>query len=324
MSNVTTNTSTEVVSRAKRSFMSALVNFITRLFKEKPLGSAGAIILLILFLVGIFADFLAPYGYNEAHIADRLLGPSSQYWLGTDNLGRDLLSRIIYGARVSMIIGLSGALFSTLLSTIIGIICGFVGGKFDLVMQRFVDAWMCFPLLIIMLTLMSILGPGMWQVIIVVTLLYGINGSRIVRSTAITIKNNMYVDAAIAIGCPTSRILVRHILPNVMAPVLILLTTRMAAIILVEASLSFLGFGVPPPTPTWGGMLSGAGREYMLKSLWLALWPGLALSSAVYGINMFGDALRDLLDPRLRGGLGRYDGVKRKKLTKKVRDSGTP
>lgn len=298
---------TIAVEAKRRSFF---VELIVRLVKEKPLGTVGAIIVLIMFLVGIFADFLAPYGYNEIDLASRLAAPSSRYLLGTDNLGRDLLSRIIYGARISMIVGLAGATISVAIGTIFGLLSGFFGGKTDLIMQRFVDGWMCFPPLFLYLTVMSILGPGLVQVILVLAISGGIRDIRIVRSAVMGVKGNVYVEAARAIGGSSGRILLRHILPNVTAPIIIIFTVAMGGMILAEATLSFLGFGIPPPMPTWGGMLSGPGRQYMNIAPGMAFWPGLTLALAVYGINMLGDGLRDLLDPRLRGGLGRYGGVK--------------
>ena len=298
------------VAETKRH--SFLVGFLIRLVKEKPLGTVGGIITLLLLLTGIFADFIAPYGMNETWVGDFLAPPSAKFWLGIDNLGRDILSRVIFGARVSVIVGLAGTTLATIVSLIIGIVSGYIGGKLDLIVQRVVDATMCIPLLILMMVLIAIIGPGMWQVIIVIGLTWGIVGSRIIRSAVIGIKENVYVQAAAAIGCSTTRILTRHILPNVMAPTIILFTTRVPNVILVEASLSYLGFGIPPPFPSWGGMLAGRGRAYMYQAPWMVVWPGLALASVVYGINMFGDAVRDIMDPRLRGGVGRY-GVRAKK-----------
>lgn len=295
---------------------SAVADFFRRLVREKPLGTVGGIIVLILLLTGVFADLLAPYGVNEIHLRDSLSPPSNQYVLGTDNLGRDMLSRVIFGARISMIVGIAATMISVVVSAVIGILCGFIGGKFDMTVQRFVDAWMCIPGLVLLIIVVTIVGPGMWQVIVLLGLLYGIGGSRIVRGAVIGIRENVYVSAAVSIGCPMTTILTRHVLPNIMAPIIILFTTRMPSVILVEASLSFLGFGIPPPAPSWGGMLSGSGRQFMLMAPWMALWPGLALAIVVYGVNMFGDAVRDLLDPRLRGGVGRYSGAP-KKLTKK-------
>ena len=299
---------------AEQKRRNALVDVAVRLVREKPIGLIGAVIVLLMFLTGIFADVLAPYADTETHLVYRFSSPGTPgFLLGTDQLGRDMLSRIIYGARVSMIVGLVATSISVLESTLIGVLSGFLGGKFDMTVQRFVDAWMCFPWLIIMITIMSLVGTGMWQLIFVLGITGGIGGSRVVRSAVIGIKENLYVQAAEAIGSPTARTLMRHILPNIMAPIIILYTIGMGGVILAEASLSFLGYGIPPPTPSWGGMLSGGGRTYMLQAPWMAFWPGLALSIAVFGINMLGDALRDILDPRLRGGLGRYAGAKKKR-----------
>ncbi len=304
------DSSSEIVAERKKR--SAVVDFLIRLVKEKPLGTVGGVITLLLLFTGIFADFLAPYGMNEIHTGERLVAPSTKFWLGTDNIGRDMLSRIIYGARISVIVGLAGSTLSSIISTVIGMLCGWFGGKFDLIVQRFVDAFMAFPGLVMLMVLMSVIGPGLWQVIIVLGLRDGIICTRIIRGATMSVKENMYAQAAIAIGASTPRILIRHILPNIMAPIIIMFTVTVPELIVIEASLSFLGFGIPPPTPSWGGMLSGRGRSYMFQAPWMAIWPGLALTIAVYGINMFGDALRDLLDPRLRGGVGRY-GVKKMK-----------
>jgi peptide/nickel transport system permease protein len=297
---------------AERKRHSWLVGFFIRLVKEKPLGTVGGVITLLLLFTGIFADFLAPYGYNELHTADFLAPPSARFWLGTDNLGRDMLSRVIFGARVSVIVGLAATTIATLLSVFIGILCGYIGGKFDLIVQRFVDAWMCLPWLVMLMIIMGIVGPGMLSLIIAMGVVNGLGGSRFPRSIVISIKENVYVRAAKAIGCPTSQILTRHILPNMMPIIIITFSMSVPGMILGEASLSFLGFGIPPPTPSWGGMLSGSGRSNMFRAPWMAIWPGLALATVVYGINMFGDAARDILDPRLRGGAGRY-GVRVKK-----------
>lgn len=283
-----------------------LVDVVIRLIKEKPLGLVGGIIVLTLFLAGIFADLIAPYGFNEIILRDRLDGPSMQHLLGCDNLGRDLLSRVIFGARISMIVGLAGASLSVLVNMTIGIPSGFFGGKFDIIVQRFVDAFLCFPPLILYMTIMAVLGTGMGPVILVLGVTSGIGGSRVTRSAVIGIKENVYIQAAKAIGAPTRRTLLKHVLPNVLAPIIIIFTTMLGTMILAESTLSFLGFGIAPPTPSWGGMLST--RTYMLQAPWMMVWPGLALAIAVYGINMLGDAMRDLLDPRLRGGLGRYGG----------------
>lgn len=294
----------------KRSKFGELV---VRMVKEKPLGTIGAVITVILLLTGIFANYLAPYGVNDYHAHYVLQGPSAQFLLGTDNLGRDLLTRIIFGARISVIVGLSSALIATVISAIMGIVSAWAGGAFDLIFQRFVDAVMCIPSLPLLIVIISIIGPGLWQVIVCLGISTGIGGIRLVRSLVIQMKENMYLQAAVAVGDSTPRVLIMHVLPNIMAPIIILFSMSVPALILAEAGLSFLGFGIPPPAPSWGGMLSGSARTYMFKDPWMAFWPGLALSLMVYGVNMFGDAVRDLLDPRLRGGVGRY-GVKVQKI----------
>ncbi len=275
--------------------------FLKRLFRDKPLGAAGGVVLLFFLLVGVGASLLAPYGFNQIAPLDRLKPPSFAHWFGTDNLGRDVLSRCIYGAQLSVIIGCCAALLATVISAVVGIVSGYFGGKLDLIVQRFVDAWMSFPDLVILIVVVSIVGPGMWQTIIILGLLLGIAGSRIVRSAVLSVRENMYVHAAQSIGSSSLRVLWRHILPNVMAPIIVLFTTRVGTVILAESGLAFLGLGVPPPAPTWGGMLSGSGRTFMFQGPWLALAPGLCLTVVVYATNMFGDALRDLLDPRMRG-----------------------
>ncbi len=316
-----TDSSAGRVTERKRH--SRLVRFFIRLVREKPLGTVGGVITLLLLFTGIFADFLAPYGYNELHTADFLSPPSAKFWLGTDHLGRDMLSRVIFGARVSLIVGLAATTIATFLSVFVGILCGYIGGKFDLIVQRFVDAWMCLPWLVVLMIVIGLVGPGMLPLIIAMGISWGLGGSRFPRSVVISIKENVYVWAAVAVGCPTHRILTRHILPNIMAPIIISFSTAVPGVILGEAALSFLGFGIPPPTPSWGGMLGGRGRDFMFQAPWMVIWPGLALSIVVYGINMFGDAVRDILDPRLRGGVGRY-GVRAKKKAKVKSEPSPP
>ncbi len=306
----------DALTEAEPKRHSLLVDLVIRLVKEKPLGTVGGVVTLALLLTGIFADFIAPYGMNETDAGSFLAPPSAKFLLGADAVGRDVLSRVIFGARISVIVGLAATTIATVISLIIGTVTGYIGGKLDLIVQRVVDAVQCIPGLLFLLVLISIIGPGMLQVIIVLGIRIGIVDSRIIRSAVIGIKENVYVEAARAIGCPTWRILARHILPNIMPSVIVLFTVRIPNVILAEASLSFLGFGIPPPVPSWGGMLSGMGRVYMLRAPWMVIWPGLALATVVYAVNMFGDAVRDLLDPRLRGGTGRY-GVRAKKEAKK-------
>ena len=276
-------------------------NIVLRLIREKPIGALAGLVFVLFVLCGIFADQIAPYGFNQISPIERLRPPSMKHLFGTDNLGRDLFSRCVYGARVSAIIGLSAAALATIMSVLIGMLTGYLGGRFDMIGQRFVDAYMSFPDLVILIAVVSAVGPGTPQIIGILSFVLGIGGSRIIRSAVISVRENMYVHAAQSIGAGTGRILWRHILPNIMPPIIVLFTTRVGAVILAESGLSFLGLGVPPPTPTWGGLLSGSGRTFMFQGPWLALAPGLCLTVVVYATNVFGDALRDLLDPRMRG-----------------------
>ena len=290
------------VSEPKRR--AGLADFFIRLVKEKPLGIIGGIIGLILILVAIFGGVLAPFPHDEVFLVDRLQGSSARYPLGTDQLGRDFLSRLIFGARISLVVGLAATTVNVVVAVLIGGISGFLGGKLDLAVQRFVDAWMSFPGLLLLLTIMSLVGRGLPQIIVVLGITGGIGGSRVVRSAVIGVKENVYFQAAEAIGSTKWRTLTRHVLPNIMPVVIIIFSINIGGVIISEASLSFLGFGLPLDVPSWGGMLSREGRQFMEMAPRLALWPGLCLTVTVYSFNMFGDALRDLLDPRLRGGGG--------------------
>jgi peptide/nickel transport system permease protein len=282
--------------------MQTLSRGLWRLVKEKPLGAFGGVLVVGLMLCAIFAHWIAPYPYDETNVRQRLKPPGAQFYLGTDNLGRDVFSRIIYGARISVTVGFGAVTLSVLLATIMGVTSGYFGGKVDVFVQRIVDAAMSFPPLVLLLSIMAVLGPGLLNIILVLGIIPSANRSRVIRSATLSAKENQYVEAARAVGASHLRIILLYILPNVMAPIIIVATNALGAVILVEATLSFLGFGVPPPYPSWGEMLSGSGRSYMYKAPWMAIWPGVAISLAVFGFNMLGDALRDLLDPRLRGG----------------------
>lgn len=301
-----TSTASAVSSVSKQGVPSQwrahpLAQFLLKLWRDKPLGAVGGSVFLLFLFCGVFADVLAPYGMNETNLHVRLQAPSWAYPFGTDHLGRDVLSRVLHGAQLSMIVGFLAAGLATAVSIVLGLVSGYFGGKIDMLLQRMVDAWMTFPDLVLLIIVISIVGPGIPQIVIVLGLLYGIAGSRIVRGSVISVKEQMYIHAAQSIGGNSFYILWRHVLPNVMPVVIVLFTTRIGAVILSEAALSFLGLGVPPPAPTWGGMLSGAGRTYMYLGPWLALAPGICLTVVVYSINVFGDALRDLLDPRMKG-----------------------
>jgi len=291
-----------VKKKNKKQRGAAFYAFLKRLFREKPLGALGALIVLTLLFVGIFADVLAPYGYNETNLLLRLKAPSSAFPLGTDNLGRDMLSRIIYGAQISMIVSLSAAAISTVIATVLGAVGGYFGGRFDFFLMRFVDGFMCIPSLVFMMVVIAVTGPGLVPMILILGIQGGLGGQvRVVRSSVLAIRKNLYIEAAEAVGETSSSIIRRHVIPNVMSTVIVLFIQSMGNAIISEATLSFLGLGIQPPMPSWGSMLSLSGRSYMLTAPWMAFWPGLCLSVSVVGINLFGDALRDLLDPRLRG-----------------------
>ena len=276
------------------------MEFLGRLVREKPLGTACGFVILLLVLVSILAPVLAPYPIDELHVPDRLQGSSFKYFLGTDHVGRDLFSRMLFGARISLFIGFTATAIGVVIAMFVGGTSGFIGGKVDLVVQRFVDAWIAFPGLLFLLTIISIIGLGYIQMIAVLGI-GGIGGSRVSRGVVIAIKENDYFLAARAIGNRTDRILIRHVLPNVIPIMIIGFSIGIGGSILAVSALSFLGFGLPPGTPDWGSMLSREGRNYMEIAPHLAVWPGVAITIVIYCLNMFGDAMRDLLDPRLRG-----------------------
>jgi len=272
---------------------------------HKPLGAFGGVIVVGLLIMAVFAPWIAPYQYDETIPGARMKAPGAQFWMGTDNLGRDVYSRVVYGAAVSVTVGFGAVLLANVLATVIGITSGYFGGAYDICVQRVVDAWQSFPFLVVILSLMAVLGPGLLNLVLALGVLGAAAASRVIRGTTISVMQNTYVEAARALGAGHLRIMLRYILPNVAATVIILATIGLGAAILAESALSFLGFGVPPPYPSWGAMLSGSGRSFMYRAPWMAIWPGAAISLAVFGFNMLGDALRDVLDPRLRGGGGR-------------------
>jgi peptide/nickel transport system permease protein len=273
-----------------------------RFARRKPLGAIGGVIVLGLLVMAVFADSIAPYDYAASVRGARSKPPSAQFWMGTDNLSRDVWSRVVYGARISVTVGFATVALATLMATAIGVSSAYLGGVYDLVIQRIVDAWMSFPALVVVLSLMAALGPGLPNLILALSILGAASASRVIRGTTLSVMANPYVEAARALGAGHLRIVILYVLPNVAATILILATIGLGTVILAESGLSFLGFGIPPPYPSWGGMLSGSGRSFMYHAPWMALFPCAAISLAVFGFNMLGDALRDVLDPRLRGG----------------------
>jgi peptide/nickel transport system permease protein len=279
----------------------AIAGAAWRFCRRKPLGALGAIIVIGLLIMAVFAPWIAPYSYDETIPGARMKAPGAKFWMGTDNLGRDVWSRVVYGARISITVGFATILAGTLLAAAIGISSAYFGGGYDIVVQRVVDAWMYFPYLVIILSLMAALGPGLLNLIGALSVLIAAASSRVIRGATLSVMQNPYLEAARAMGCGHARIILRYVVPNVTATIIILATIGLGGVILAESALSFLGFGVPPPYPSWGAMLSGSGRSYMYRAPWMAIWPGAAISLAVFGFNMLGDALRDVLDPRLRG-----------------------
>jgi peptide/nickel transport system permease protein len=273
-----------------------------RFARRKPLGAIGGLIVLGLLIAAVFAESIAPYSFDTQIAGAQLRPPDARFLFGTDNVSRDIFSRIIYGARVSVTIGFSTVFLAALMATAVGITSGYFRGRYDIVVQRIVDAWQSFPFLIIILSLLAVLGPGMMNTIVSLSILTAAASSRVIRSATLSVVENPYVEAARAMGSGHARIMTRHILPNVAPTILVVATISLGGVILAESALSFLGYGVPPPHPSWGSMLSGSGRTYMYKAPWMAIWPGVAISLVVFGFNMLGDALRDVLDPRLRGG----------------------
>jgi peptide/nickel transport system permease protein len=275
---------------------------ITSFIRHKPLGAFGAFIVLVLILMALVPSLFATHNPDQFSLIDRKQGPSMEHWLGTDQLGRDLYSRIVYGARTSIIIGFGVVFLSAIVATFLGVVSGYFGGAFDMLVQRLVDIGIALPGLIFIILVVTSLQqlPTLLRLIIPIGILVSLGSSRVIRGSTISAKQNQYVEAARVVGANDSRIIVRHVLPNVFAVILIGSSIQIGGAVLTESALSFLGYGVPPPTASWGRMLNEA-REELVRNPHLAIFPGLAIFLTVYSFNMFGDALRDVLDPRLRG-----------------------
>ena len=270
------------------------------LMRRQPLGAAGALVVVAMIVMAIFADLITPYDPEANSFEHMLTPPGADFWLGTDQFGRDLFTRIIYGARTALFVGFASSIIGAFTGLVLGVGSAYFGGRVDLIFQRVMDIFMAFPLIIMALAVVSIFGTGVQNVIIAITIQFIPRCARVVRSNALAIREIPYVDAARALGFSHARIILRHMVPNVMAPFLIMITAFVGQAILLEAVLSYLGLGVQEPTAAWGLMLKSGAEEYAESAPWVAGWPGVAISLAVFGFNLFGDALRDILDPKLR------------------------
>ncbi len=287
---------------------STVVGTLASFARKQPLGVIGAVILLVVLLVAFFAPVLAPFDPYEVHVLYKYAVPGTvlketgeRLWLGADQLGRDTLSRLIYGARISLYVSLISVGIGVTLGALLGVVSAYFGGKIDLVIQRLVDTVMAFPGIILALAVVSVAGASLRNVILALVVFLTPASARVVRAQALAIKEMDYVLAAKAMGATSRRVICSHMVPNCMAPYIVFATANLGFAVVVEASLSFLGVGTPPDVPSWGGMLSITGQKYVEVSPWLVILPSIAVSVAVFGFNLLGDALRDALDPRLKG-----------------------
>ena len=285
------------VLRPKRTALQNVGNF----FRRKPLGAIGAVVVAITIVVAIFAPLIATHDPYDTDVNKIYASPGSEAWFGGDKLGRDVFSRIVYGSRISLYVGLISSIVGTTIGLLIGIISVHYGGVTDLMVQRLVDSLMTLPALVLAIAIMATLGASLTNVIIALSIIYIPSTARILRSQALSIKEMDYVLAARAVGAGNWRIMLRHMIPNCMAVYIVILTFHFGGAIIAEASLSFLGIGVSPDEPSWGGMLRGAASNYVRVAPWLGVFPGLAIAIVVFAWNLLGDSLRDVLDPRLRG-----------------------
>ena len=296
MDTMVVNTLAPGSASGRRRWLQASIRFA----RQRPLGAVGAAIIGIMIAAALLAGFVAPYDPLVTDYATMLQAPSSRHWFGTDSYGRDVFTRIIYGSRTALWIGFVSSFLGATLGGIIGVTSAYFGGKIDLVLQRFMDLLLSFPLIILALVIVSLLGSGMTNVILAITVPMVPRCALVVRSSALALREMPFVEAARALGFGPMHIILRHMLPNVMAPYLIMLTAFLGQAILLEASLSFLGLGVAEPQAAWGLMLRGAAVEFAERAPWMALYPGIAISLSVFAFNLFGDSLRDALDPKLR------------------------
>lgn len=269
--------------------------------RRKPLGGLGLALVLGMTLIAAFAPLISPYDPIQIYFDKTFVPPGGQFLLGTDNVGRDILSRIIWGSRISLYVALTSVALGASVGFLIGLVTAHFGGMVDILLQRLVDSLMAFPTLVLAIAIVGVLGPSANNVVAAIALVLVPQMARVIRSAALSAKGNQYIEAARAIGCSDARIIVYHLLPQCIAPFIVVATAEMGWAIVVEASLSFLGVGIPPPAPSWGGMLSGAAQRYAQTAPWIPFFPGIAITVTVFGFNYLGDSLRDIWDPRLRG-----------------------
>lgn len=281
---------------ARLSAGEALVKFA----RTKPLGAAGALIIILMLAVAVFAQALAPYDPYQGDYGAQFARPAAEHWFGTDEHGRDIMSRIMYGARIALFVGFTASFAGCTIGALLGVTSAYAGGNVDLSLERMMDILLAFPQLILALAIASVLGPSVVNVTLAVAIPIIPRAARVVRATTLSVKEHPYVEAVAALGASHRRVVFRHLLPNVMAPYLIVLTAQLGGAILAEAALSYLGLGAAEPTPSWGLMLSGSASSYAEKAPWIGLFPGMAISLGVFAFNLFGDSLRDALDPKLR------------------------
>ena len=289
-----------VEARTRQTRGQSVGSIVIQFARQKPMGAIGGAIVLVTCATAILASIVAPYDPYQTNVDRLLQPPGGEFLLGSDFLGRDVLSRIMHGSRISLYIAAMSVLSTQIAGGVLGLVSGYFGGKTDLVIQRVMDALMAFPTLVLALAIMAALGPALNNIVLAITIVYTPRTARVIRSAVLGVKASQYIESARAIGSGALRILARHVTPNCLAPAIIIGTANLAIAILVEGSLSFLGAGAPPPTPSWGAMLSGAALNYAEQAPWIAFYPGLALTLLVFGFNLLGDSLRDVLDPRLR------------------------
>ncbi len=294
-------TQQETAGLEHRPRKTGLLPGLVFLVRRKPLGAFGGVLVVLMLLVAAFAGVLQNFDPVEPHYEDRLINTNPTYWMGTDQFGRDIYSRLLHGTRVSIIVGFSAVTIASVGGGLIGIIVGYRGGVLDLLVQRVVDILMAFPTIIMAMVVVTALGTSLFSLIFAIGLVQSPNISRITRAVTLSIRERGYIDSAKAIGVSERRLVLRHILPNTMSPWIVMATAELGTAILTESTLSFLGIGIQEPNASLGTMLTGLAQQYRNEAPWMVIWPGIAISIVVFGLNMFGDAIRDLLDPRQRG-----------------------